>query len=400
MKMSWGLLIFALGLFVGWQIRGNATDPSESVKSTTSKPVSPRPVRPAATAHETKWIAFGKSAKDLSHQEKQEAIKNLAPQDRMAALQALASQAGLEGLNYQVKSLMENILENWTDENFDEAWNAARTTTDPDLAKFMMKTVLDHFSKKDPERAFAIHQEQLASDPEFKSNAPGRLLSARLKVGASEYLEILSQIPFGSGTSGSNANFAEDFDFQQAADGLAQLMEKQQGKKPSLFPTNFHTEWAKRDPEAVFAFWTANPSLPFNGLEEILQGMDSASPESSASWLAAKLLNPAMPREKMIEALAGSAEDQAARINGIVRALPDEATADAFLSEVLAANPYGNSLEKHSFVISALSSPAARLEAFQAMKSKHRAPKIEKISDAQLQAWGITRQQAEQAIAE
>ena len=386
---------------MGWVLRGGTSiepkpAPAEALVTKSSRPRKDLSEKPPYNAE---WLALGKRAKGLGNQEREKAVKELDPKDRIAALEALASQAGLNGLDYQVKSLMEKILENWAIEDFDGAWQAARATSNRDLADFMMKEVLGQLAKTDPDRAFAIHLEQKAVDPNFYSNAPKRILDAKLKLGAADYVEILKQLPFGGNCTGSTVEFASDFDFQFAADGFAKLKAEQANKNPATFPTNFYSEWAKRDPEAAFASWATNGSLPFNDLDGILKGMETQSPGTSAVWLAEKLQDPAISRVKVVEGLTELDTDLPSRISAVANALPDDAASDGFLTEFLASFPYSDPLTKCSFAVSELSTPAARLQAFQAMKSKHRAPDVRKINDAQLAAWGITRQQAEQAFA-
>jgi hypothetical protein len=76
-------------------------------------------------------------------------------------------------------------------------------------------------------------------------------------------------------------------------------------------------------------------------------------------------------------------------INGIIQALPDAAVRDRFLIQV--ACEYG---EIPTIAISAMSSSKVRLEAFsQLRKQDYYELDITKFTEADLQAWGVTRQQ-------
>ena len=399
MKKLWMLPIFAVGILVGWTTRGGGTSQPQAEISHVRPTKAPRPQERSVekSEHDAKWQVFGKRAKDLKDEEIDAALKDLAPKDRMSAVQALASQAGLNGLTSNVRSMMKKILETWADENFDDAWTSAQNEKNPDLRNFMMRTVLDRLSEKNPDRAFAIHKEQKAIDPEFDSYAQDRFLSAKLRIGAEEFLGALSQTKFGSVSTSLGANFPDHFDFQLLADGLSELLKN--GKNPAQFPTSFYMEWAKKDPEAVYAWWAANKSPPFNDLDKIIEGIERSSLGTSAGWIASKLQEPDAPREKLIKELANSAFSlPESRIHSIAQAMPDEAARDSFLIEILANFNAAYAPQNYEYVLGGLSSPEARLEAFQQMAEKHNTPEIDGISDALLQTWGVTRDQVRQAL--
>jgi hypothetical protein len=247
----------------------------------------------------------------------------------------------------------------------------------------MRKTVLAQLAKTDPDRAFALHLEQKAVEPDFWSTAPRKFLSSKLGISAEAYIDALKQLPFGdNSTTFPNEKFAEKFGFQTAADGLVKLMSEQNNKRPSSFPANFFSEWSKEDPEGAFAWWAINPSLPIGGLGDILRAMDRLHPDTSSGWLAARLQDSAMPRERIIHTIVNSDVYFANQIHLIAGAMRDDATADAFLTESLAMNSTRRPVEQYANAITALSSPAARLQAFQAMNASHRQLEITQISDA------------------
>lgn len=400
MKKLWILPIFATGALSGWMVRSRA-EPNPNVAVVDSSPTKISRARSSSSAkskeHDSKWATFGKRAKDLNYEEKEAVVRELLPKDRMAALASLASQAGLEGLDYSMKAMMNKILETWADDDFQGAWSAAQAENNPDLRKFMMSKLLMQLARKDPDRAFALHLEQVAIDPEFISPAPNIILDAKLKLGAEEYLRVLSQTKFGNGSGGSAAEFAENFDFQMVADDLVKLLKD--SKQPSCFPTNFYTEWAKKNPEAVYAWWSGNTSPPFNDFADIVEGVENRAPGTSAAWIASKLQEPGAPREKIIGDLARSSVDLlATRTNSIMQELPDDKSRDAFLTDLLIPKGYIPDLTNHGFVLTNMSSAEARLNAFRCMKEKWINPNIDKINDAQFQAWGITRDQVRQIL--
>jgi hypothetical protein len=294
---------------------------------------------------------------------------------------------------------MEKILRQWTDKSFDEAWAAAQKCQNPDLRAFMLQSIIERLAEKDPERAVTLEAEEKLANPQFRTAAVPVLQKSKLKVGAAEYVESIKRFPLERTSGGSDEEFADDFDFKLAADGITALKKANKGKGPSSFPTNFMQEWAKKDPQAAFDWWAANPTLLFNDLNTVLAGIETNSPGATTALLVEKLQDPSVPRKKLVEELVSiDVEDLMPRVNSIASAMPDARTADAFLSDVFVAESEGV-VEASAFALNSMSSPDARLDALRAMAAKHENVEVGEVTDEQLQAWGITRQQAEKAIA-
>ena len=397
-KILWIVLVFATGIGLGWAIRG--TSPAPETAAAASVPAPPRTrahVRAPAGPGE-KWRTLAERSKDFSSSERQKFLEELSAADRMAALQALAANPGYSGLPYQVKSLMEKILEAWAEEDFDGGWDAALGCHDPELRKYMIKSLLGSLAKTDPDRALDLHLAQLAADPEFSSGVPSRVLEGKLAAGAEAFSEFMGKLPFGSGSGGSPRKFPPDFDFRLAAENVAKLMKERGNKRPPVFPTNFLEQWALSDPEAAHEWASRNPELPFNSWRALLDVMDRhGETGEAAAWAAAKLMEPGAARERMIENISyGDESTLATRVRGIAAALPDTAEADRFLAEIVAGSSYSEPLKRHAFAFAAMSSPEARLAALRNMNEKHRLPDDEKFTDSLLAAWEITRAQVAQ----
>ena len=87
---------------------------------------------------------------------------------------------------------------------------------------------------------------------------------------------------------------------------------------------------------------------------------------------------------------------KASTINSIAQAMPDTTSRDRFLGDILTTSPYSDPMAEVGFTLNQMSTPAARLEALQQLRNNNRLYPA-KISDTQLQQWGLTRQQVEQA---
>jgi hypothetical protein len=325
--------------------------------------------------------------------------KSLAPADRTAAIDALLAQAGPEGFHWTTKSMIGNILKAWAGEDFDGAWEWCSTIESDGNRNFVAAQLLDLLTENDPDRALALHLEMSAGDPKFISNVPLTLLGKTTSMDAGSFLDLLGKTPFGGGTSGTAMDFAADFNFQQAADGINALLRTQQGKHPPAFPTNFIASWAARDPDAAYTWFSKNQNIPFENFGSLLEGIEKQGvPGASITWAADKLNQSAPTRGAMIHSLSQiDNSHRATTINSIAQALPDTASRDHFLTDVITMSNESNPADAFGFALNAMSSPEVRLEALRRLAESKRLD-IAKTPDAQLQTWGLNRQQVEQAV--
>ncbi len=76
---------------------------------------------------------------------------------------------------------------------------------------------------------------------------------------------------------------------------------------------------------------------------------------------------------------------------------PGNPTIRHFLTDAITMNNESNPADAIGFALNAMSSPEARLEALRRLAESKRL-NIAKTPDAQLQTWGLSRQQVEQAV--
>lgn len=400
MKAHQALLLFAAGLGAGWLIpRGASPDSPDVAGHQPAPPVARKhETRPAKTSHESKWRVFARKLPSMSGEERDAFEKSLAPVDRTAAIDALLAQAGPEGFHWATRSMIGNILKAWAGEDFDGSWDWCRQIESDGNRNFVAAQLLNELADKDPDRALALHLEMSAADPKFLSNVPLTLLRKATSTDAGSFLDLLGKTPFGDGSSGTAMEFAADFDFQQAADGLDALLRSQQGKQPPVFPTNFLASWAAREPDAAYAWFSKNQNIPFENFGSLLEGIEKHGvPGASIAWAADKLNEPGAPRDAMIHSLSQiDSSHRATTINAIVQALPDTASRDRFLGDVVTMSNASNPAIGFGFALNAMSSSEARLDVLRRLAERGRL-EIAKIPDAQFQTWGLDRQQVEQA---
>jgi len=403
MKNYRSLLIFAAGLSLGWLIRGGM-HPVPEVEAT-NLPASKAPRRfevgTTPTSHPAKWQSIGKQALRFNDNEREDFLKNLAPKDRLQALETLAAQSGPDGLDWRLQGMIRKILKELADQDFDGAWSWAQGVASEATRHYMMESLLKELVKADPDRALALHLEQLAADPNFTSDVPHTLVESKVGEGAQALLNLFAKFPAKSGGgSGSDMNFPKDFDFQLLADGIRK-MTNGTDVLPA-YPMNFLSEWAARDPEAAYAYWSGGgvPSW-FGGWDKLIDGIEThGEPGAAAAWTVAKLADPSAPRRKIIGDLTNAIESgRMSKINSIAQAMPDAAARDRFLTDVLVTNQYTEPVAQLGFAFQGLSSPQARLDAIREISAAGRKMDLQKVDAAGFEAWGFTRGQAEQMIA-
>jgi hypothetical protein len=402
MKKLWILPIFVGGVLAGWLGRGNGAAPPELETSQTlsTKAARHREAGPSKSTGDPKLATFGKRMGESNGGEFIPLWEELSPSERRAAMESMATQAGLDQVKTKnrILSIMGAVLLKWVDADLEGALAAARGTSNEDLRKFMISTIMEQLVKQDPDKALALEEEFPQPHSRYSTPLAEKALEEKIKAGAAGYIGMMEKLTFSKGGSGAPSQFPADFDFRTVADGTARLMASRDGMSPPWFPTNFYSEWAKRDLDSVFDWWATHPSLPFNRLTDILSAMEKTSAGSSASWIAAKL-NVGATRAKIIQELGGGNEGSLPlRIEAISMALPDARSSDAFLTDFLWENtsPKANRQYSMAFVVSSISSPQARLEAFQALKAKGGFLSTEQFTNAQFDKWGITRSEVEQ----
>lgn len=402
MKARWTPIIFAAGLGAGWLIFGGGTRERAEVAGNKSAAPGVRKseARPEKAPHKSKFSNFAKELPFLSEEEMEAFKKSLAPADRPGAIETLLAQAGPYGLPGETATMISEILKTWAGEDFDGAWAWCRRIESGANRNFIASELLPQLVDKDPNRALALHLEMAARSPDFSSTVLFDLLPQVTAKDANSFLNFLGKLPFDYNDQSIPVEFAADFNFQQAADGIVALRKNQEAPI-QILPNNFLSTWAARDADAAYAWFSKNGNLPHENFGNLLEGIEKQdTPSASYSWAADKLNETGCRRETMIHALADiSSHHNTSAIKGIAQAMPDSANRDRFLGDVLMMNHLANPLAHFGFALTQQSSPEARLKTLQRLGKADRLVDAENIPDSQLQLWGLTRQQVEQARA-
>jgi hypothetical protein len=385
------------GLTMGWLIRSRATvvNLPPSINSSPNS-AQKHELRPATTKSKTKWQTFAAQFSEISRPDREVFKENIAPQDRKVVIEALLEQGGPSGFGVHMELMIDQILSAWGGENFEEAWAWSQQIQGDGTRNFVSGKLIGLMVKTDPSRALAAYLEFEQTNPSFKSEVPGKFFASAALKNAEEFLYYAESFRFSWDTS-EPCEFAKDFNFQQVADGISKLPKKKAGKLPLGFPHNFYEAWAEHDREAAFKSFTGGVLERLGDFDVFLTGLEEHDkPEAIWSWVAEKIQESDVSNKAIRN---GFANVQSVSFNGIIQALPDTASRDQFLIQLVRDVRNGYPFEKiPSLAISAMSSPHVRLEAFSQLqkersKNDYPQPDITKATEADLQAWGVTRQQ-------
>lgn len=369
MKARLVFIGFAAGLGAGWLIFGGMRESAETTGNKSAAPVvASREVQPVKDPDEARFRKFIKELPTLSD-------KNKDP---------------------------FNVV------NFEQAWAFCRRIESDADRKLITSQFLNVLVETDPNRAFALYLGMVAEDPAFSSNVRPILLRQAASDNATSFIDILGRQPFDISITSAEVTFAKDFDFQQAADGFTAILRKKPenpfSSHPQL-PANFLTEWAARDADAALACFAEGTIWDFENFDNLIEGIGKqGNPSAAFAWAAAKLNklvelgdpNDMVYYMNTIRTLTQSNSDRRPTIiNTIAQAMPD-ARRDRFLDDVVTMGNFINPTVEIGYALTQMSSPERRLYTLQQLGHRLDA---EKIPDTQLQQWGLTRQQVEQAQA-
>src|SRR5687768_14586783 len=110
MNRWWGVGLFAGGLLVGWLVRGSGDTATAAATFETKAERHRREPSRKPMMHEAKWQRLDERLLAQSHEERTAFSQNLSSEDRLLALEALMKSAGPEGINHELRSVMESIL--------------------------------------------------------------------------------------------------------------------------------------------------------------------------------------------------------------------------------------------------------------------------------------------------
>jgi hypothetical protein len=394
--LVWISMTVATGLTIGWLVRSGAaplnSPPPDELRSYSER--RHKEQTPAIRATE-KWRTFATQFSTITEEERKAFKKNIALQDRSAAIEALVAQSGPDGFHPDLKKTIDELLDAWAEENFEAAWAWSKQLTGEGTQNFIAGKLLDKLVTTNRELALTHYLELTRTNPSFESKVPEKILAGAALRDADDFLNFAGKLGF-SGAPGGDCDFAKDFNFQQVADGVASLLGKEYDNYPVGFPSNFQEIWMLRDRDAAFANFAGGTLKRLSDFDNILETLEEHhKPEVIWDWVVKKIQESEVSSKAIRNGLANVPP---ASLNGIIQAFPDAASRDRFLTQVAVEGGVTHRADEvPSIAISAMSSPQVRLETLSKMHQERVQSNypydISTITESDLQAWGITRQQ-------
>ncbi len=185
--------------------------------------------------------------------------------------------------------MIDQLLGAWAEENFEAAWAWSQQLEGEGAQNFIASRLLNQLVATDLEHALSLYLELIQINPSLKSEVPEKALAGAALKNADEFLKLAGKFGF-SWTTGFACEFAKDFNFQQAADGIIKLPGREDSRLPLGFPKNFYEAWAERDREAAFKSFIEGKLDRAGGLYGFLNGLEKHNPSEAVwGWVAEKI---------------------------------------------------------------------------------------------------------------
>jgi hypothetical protein len=392
MKKLFFVLIFIGNTALGWLIHAGARaeNPQQSAQTSSAQRELATRTDRAKEAREREFKNLAKQFLRMNSEDQSSLSKNVPPQDRIALVETLLKEGDPSGTSSDSYLMITYIIRILATEDFEGAWAWSQQIANDAHRRYVSAEILEKLAEKDLTRALALCSEISKVDPLFQSGVGLFALEKTASKNASDFLEVLTKLNLSDKSSGFNFEFAKDFDFQKVAEGTSALLRKQK-KLPHAFPCDFISFWGERDPDAAFAWLATEEQNDSFSFEALLEGVERQGiPGAASAWVVRKIEESEKFRKLIVEGLNNAS---AASINSIVKALPISNNSDRFLTELF-IQQCEYSQDHFETLLGGMSSPKARLEAFLKVKKGGR-DISDKMTEAQCQVWGITKQQFE-----
>ncbi len=274
------LLAFALGFAIAWTAK-----PVDRISNTASvgEPAgraAPREPR-AATPHQN---AAAERVKGYLRKSDEQTAKgvyssnlftDMPTGDIPLLIEQWRKRAGFSGLEYNEQFQIRRLAKEWYEKEPDAAlaWAAGMECQKDRQA--LISEMVGAEAKRNFDHALELAKQ-------YGTVALGGLEmpnEVREKLGDGDparFMEIMRLFPAaGSGRSGGEVEFKENFDFATLAAMLEKADDETKGESYSFFPSNLIKDWAKIDPEAAWN-WVSREKggqMPFSGADDFFSAL-------------------------------------------------------------------------------------------------------------------------------
>lgn len=399
----WIPLAFAGGLALGWfgGARGGGASAEPHAETETPRLRPERRAQPT-TPESSRFAAKALSFIAMEKKEREDHIATMDLKEIGPLLIRLMDQAGPQGLPYQLHINVNQLIERWANENFEQAWRWADNCANHALASYAKSQLLDVLAKSDPDRALQIYLDTVKIDEDLRNSFPSKIIEEKVTEGAAAVISLLEQLPTGDGTFGMRLKYPDGFDFRTLLDGIKPFYESAGTTRPPIMPANVLGSWASSDPDAAHEWWTENRMRLFESWGNIFTEVElNRGPGAAGAWAAERWVETAPEQKQMLVAqLEGTGQTEGSvpyRVETIADALPPQEV-DHFLKQVLIRHGFGPEAGADlADFMGRISDPSIRLEILTSAPTRRR-PTSAQVSDELLSRWNISRAELEAAI--
>ncbi|GAA5484639.1 hypothetical protein Hsar01_03885 [Haloferula sargassicola] len=305
------------------------------------------------------------------------AVDELSREDIPTALDSISSTAGIRGLQWPEKNILNKLVNRWYEEDSEAALAWIQSLDHPGNRQFFLEQIASSMAIADVSKAVEFmetHFDASSSPVDF----PNNLFDLAAKVNP-DLLVRACALSIRKGSSGSAmlVQFPIDFDFAGCLGGFEDLAKRMQpGESISNMPSNLLSSWAKADPQAAYE-WTTSirkeewaSRLPFHfGVNDFFEGYaEASSPETYGNFVAEVLeIHQADPETLTDSWYALAAKSDTATIdsflNAASREVPEASVIKSILSKSFACS--GGSYDSLRSELFSRLSPEVRMEFLQ-----------------------------------
>jgi hypothetical protein len=273
---------------------------------------------------------------------REEFTNSLGSGDVPDLLAVFLADAGLEGIDWKQREMLEKAVNQWVAEDIGAALAWAANQPQPKLRRYFQKMMLGELAKTDPFNAADRGLEIEAGDAEFDAtDIVSDGIRELCKTGGNERaitdLVRKTAVKDSKSSFGISQTFAEDFAHEALLNSLAEI--KKQGLEFRFAPTGMLEAWAKRDAEAAHAWSIAHGKVGFEEWQDVLGGVAASSgQQASGQWFLGKYSQAdEVQRKMMVSAFDDTYSEPAARMvlaDALARQMPAD-LAGEFVDQVL-----------------------------------------------------------------
>jgi hypothetical protein len=414
-ETKWLFLIagMALGLMVGHfsGFRKSTPLPTDSVPSNDlvkirnkSRSAAPKDER----LQNARLARIREMAGSKDYKTREEFTNSLRAVDVPDLLAAFLADAGLEGVDYKQKEMLEKAVKSWVAEDINSALAWAASLTQPKLRRYFQKMMLGELAKSDPFNAADKALEVEAGDAEFDASdvvSAGISELAKMSGNEQRIAELVRKaaVKDGNASHGISKTFAEDFSHEALLRALADI--KKEGLHMRFAPMGMLEAWAKRDPEAAHAWSISNGKVGFEEWQDVLSGVAKTSgQDASGEWFLGKYTQAdEKQREMMVKAFDDTYSEPAARMvlaDRLARQMPADLAAE-FVDQVLYehCSMWSDKQAEGLSLLAWYPSPEERADAMVKHAGYRGVDKLlERFPESRLAQFGVTRGLLEDSI--